>query len=403
MPLAHVVLLFDVSIPFHPLYVNAVFGVYPWVQREIYAEPQNFCLFFASTYTTYAKQIIEKARFRAEILAEISALPPSVQGTISSYRNVRKNGTAAVYHNLQYTHKGKNHLFAIPTDKVSGFKTAIAAGKKLRDLVFKLSLANANAIASSDSRYKKRAHLVLREPQEYTPSSTPRGTSPRSTRSGFPPTPCGRSSGCTTIPSATSRRTKATRRKTPGARYRSSASWPTERASRCGRNASREPKARTGARRRARSRPPRSSGRRPPPTTSRTATSERRATSRRHTARRNSGNSSARSSTGVSVRFRRRRPTSPTEASGCRPSGVQVLPVQPRPHEIRRVPGKRMVHRLGRHRERIPDDHGDAPSQQFPVKTRGRRRRATSARCLTVATGVGDASVILKRGKNLVT
>ena len=61
-------------------------------------------------------------------------------------------------------------MFAIPTDKVSGFKTAIAAGKKLRDLVFKLSLANANAIASSDSRYKKRAHLVLREPQEYTPS-----------------------------------------------------------------------------------------------------------------------------------------------------------------------------------------------------------------------------------------
>ena len=44
----------------------------------------------------------EKVRSRAEILAEIASLPPSVQGTISSYANVRKNGTKAVYHILQY-------------------------------------------------------------------------------------------------------------------------------------------------------------------------------------------------------------------------------------------------------------------------------------------------------------
>jgi len=66
----------------------------------------------------------KKARSRAEILAEIAALPPSVQGTISSYRNVRKNGTAAVYDNLQYTRKGKNHLFAIPRDKVGRYTPA---------------------------------------------------------------------------------------------------------------------------------------------------------------------------------------------------------------------------------------------------------------------------------------
>ena len=112
----------------------------------------------------------KKACFRAEILAEISALPPSVQGTISSYRNVRKNGTAAVYHNLQYTHRGKNHSFAIPTDKVSGFRAAAAAGRKLRDLVFKLSLATRTRSPRPTPRYKKRAHLVLREPQEYTPA-----------------------------------------------------------------------------------------------------------------------------------------------------------------------------------------------------------------------------------------
>ena len=97
----------------------------------------------------------QKARSRAEILAEIAGLPPSVQGTISSYRNVRKNGTVATYHNLQYTHKGKNHSFAIPVDKVADFKAAIAAGRKLRDLVLELSLANAREIASSESPLKK--------------------------------------------------------------------------------------------------------------------------------------------------------------------------------------------------------------------------------------------------------
>lgn len=97
----------------------------------------------------------KKARSRQEILAEIAGLPPSVQGTISSYRNVRKNGTVATYHNLQYTRKGKNHSFAIPVDKVADFKAAVAAGKKLKELVFELSLANAREIVSSESPLKK--------------------------------------------------------------------------------------------------------------------------------------------------------------------------------------------------------------------------------------------------------
>ena len=73
----------------------------------------------------------KKARSSAQILAEIAALPPSVQGTISSYKNVRKNGTAAGYYNLQYTHKDKNQSFAIPVDKVEDFKAAITAHKYL--------------------------------------------------------------------------------------------------------------------------------------------------------------------------------------------------------------------------------------------------------------------------------
>ena len=101
------------------------------------------------------KKSSKKSRSRAEILAEIAALPPSVQGTISSYRCPRKNGPPAVYHNLQYTRGGKNHSFSIPVGKVSEFKAAVAAGRKLRDLVFELSLADANEIASSESPLKK--------------------------------------------------------------------------------------------------------------------------------------------------------------------------------------------------------------------------------------------------------
>ena len=100
------------------------------------------------------KKPSKKSRSRAEILAEIAALPPSVQGTISSYRRPMKNGPPAVYHNLQYTRGGRNHSFSVPVGKVSEFRAAAAAGRKLRDLVFELSLADANEIASSESPLK---------------------------------------------------------------------------------------------------------------------------------------------------------------------------------------------------------------------------------------------------------
>lgn len=128
------------------------------VHREIYAATPHFPLDFRIRIyynIRMKKKPSEKSRPRAEILAEIAALPPSVQGTISSYRCPRKNGPPAVYHNLQYTRGGRNHSFSIPVDKVSEFKAAVAAGRKLRDLVFELSLADANEIASSESPLKK--------------------------------------------------------------------------------------------------------------------------------------------------------------------------------------------------------------------------------------------------------
>ena len=97
----------------------------------------------------------KKARSRAEILAEIAALPPSIQGTISSYKCPRKNGPPAVYHNFQYTLKGKNHSMTIPVGMVTEFKNAIASGKKLKDLVLELSAADTRLLVEQSSALKK--------------------------------------------------------------------------------------------------------------------------------------------------------------------------------------------------------------------------------------------------------
>ena len=123
--------------------------------------PLIFRLLFTYAYTIiYAMQNknSKKARSRAEILAEIAALPPSIQGTISSYRCPRKNGPPAVYHNFQYTLKGKNHSMTIPVGMVDDFKAAVASGKKLKDLVLELSATDAKALAEQASALKKNSH-----------------------------------------------------------------------------------------------------------------------------------------------------------------------------------------------------------------------------------------------------
>lgn len=96
-----------------------------------------------------------KIRSRAEILAEIATLPPSIQGTISSYKCPRKNGPPAVYHNLQYTLNGKNHSMSIPVGRLEEFKAALASGKKLKDLVLELSATDAQALTEHASPLKK--------------------------------------------------------------------------------------------------------------------------------------------------------------------------------------------------------------------------------------------------------
>ena len=97
----------------------------------------------------------KKVRSRAEILAEIAALPPSIQGTISSYKCPRKNGPPAVYYNLQYTLNGRNHSKTIPVGMVAEFKSALASGKKLKDLVLELSDADTRLLVEQSSALKK--------------------------------------------------------------------------------------------------------------------------------------------------------------------------------------------------------------------------------------------------------
>ena len=96
-----------------------------------------------------------RSRSRAEILAEIAALPPSVQGRISSYKNVRKSGSTVIYNNLQWWADGRNHALFIPADKVPQIKEAIKQGKKMQKLVRELSLADAQEIIASGSALKK--------------------------------------------------------------------------------------------------------------------------------------------------------------------------------------------------------------------------------------------------------
>lgn len=130
------------------------------VQRDFYAKTSAWPIDFrAHIYYNIGMKIKkpEKCRSRAEILAEIASLPPSVQGTISSYRSPRKNGPPAVYYNLQYTCKGKNHSFAIPVGKVDEFKAAVASGKRLKDLVLELSAADAKSLAEQASPLKKNS------------------------------------------------------------------------------------------------------------------------------------------------------------------------------------------------------------------------------------------------------
>lgn len=112
--------------------------------------PNAYIIIYAMKTKTH-----RRLRSRAEILAEIAAMPPSIQGTISSYRCPRKNGPPAVYHNFQYTLGGRNHSMTIPVGMVDEFKAAVASGRRLKDLVRELSAADAAGLAERSSALKK--------------------------------------------------------------------------------------------------------------------------------------------------------------------------------------------------------------------------------------------------------
>ncbi len=95
------------------------------------------------------------ARSRAEILADIAGLPNAVRGKISSYKNVRKNGSVVVYHNLQCWANGRNHSLFIPEGRLDAVREALENGRRMNELVAELSRTDAETILSSDSPVKK--------------------------------------------------------------------------------------------------------------------------------------------------------------------------------------------------------------------------------------------------------
>ncbi len=94
-------------------------------------------------------------RSRAEILADIARLPNAVQGKISSYKNVRKNGSVVIYHNLQCWANGRNHSVFIPEGRLEAVREALENGRRMNELVAELSRTDTEAILSADSPLKK--------------------------------------------------------------------------------------------------------------------------------------------------------------------------------------------------------------------------------------------------------
>ena len=114
-------------------------------------------------------------RARAEIIADLTALPGAVQGKICEDRRVLADGTTAVYHNLQYWSGGRNHTIRIPGDRLAAFREAVEGGAKARRLLSELSEADAGSILSGGSPLKKNSRgSSFRAPRRSTRSSTPR-------------------------------------------------------------------------------------------------------------------------------------------------------------------------------------------------------------------------------------
>lgn len=98
-----------------------------------------------------------KTRRRAEILAEIENTHFAIQGKICENRKRLADGTVAVYHNLQWWQDGRNHAIHIPGGRLDEFREAVEGGKRVKELVYELSAADARSIMENGSASKKKS------------------------------------------------------------------------------------------------------------------------------------------------------------------------------------------------------------------------------------------------------
>lgn len=96
-------------------------------------------------------------RPRAEIIAELAAIPSAVQGKICEDRRILADGTTAVYHNLQWWADGRNHTFRIPEEKLPAFAEAVKGGAAAKKLLSELAKADTESILSAESPLKKNS------------------------------------------------------------------------------------------------------------------------------------------------------------------------------------------------------------------------------------------------------
>ena len=100
---------------------------------------------------------IPQARSREKILADLSTLPPNLQGWISQDKRVLASGKVAVYHNFQCKSNGKTYCVRIPAEKFEEVQKAVENGAKARELIQELSDATIRDILSDTTSLKKNS------------------------------------------------------------------------------------------------------------------------------------------------------------------------------------------------------------------------------------------------------
>ena len=116
------------------------------------------------------------SRSRADILADILALPPAIAGTLSHYSQTLKNGQTVIHHHIQRSINGRNKTVYVPAHKLDAVKAGIAAHARFKALADELAMTDLDAVMADptdDAAKKKRTKSSSASPARPKRSSQP--------------------------------------------------------------------------------------------------------------------------------------------------------------------------------------------------------------------------------------